>query len=63
MEEQVDSVWKKRMTDGDPIEASLQRDKVLCSSFLMFQPFHTHAYMLSSQAPLHSCVARGCLSD
>ena len=29
LEEQVDSVWKKRMTDGDPIEASLQREKVV----------------------------------
>jgi hypothetical protein len=28
LEEQVDAVWKKRMAEGDPVEAYLQRDKV-----------------------------------
>ncbi len=28
LEEQVDAVWKKRLTAGDPVEAYLQRDKV-----------------------------------
>lgn len=50
MEEQVDSVWKKRMTDGDPIEASLQRDKVL---LLVSEILLTHTYKLSIRAPLH----------
>lgn len=33
MEEQVDSIWKPRLTAGDPFENSLQRDRV---SLVMF---------------------------
>ncbi len=27
---QIDKVWKKRITSGDPFEACLQQEKVCC---------------------------------